>query len=323
MSNITHRNPNLSVPMTERNIDTNGRTMRNPNLGAITTPNVAARNFSNFAEGTVLLGKYVVTDKPPITSGEANIYVCEYDGKEYVAKVYNRRDAVNPEILEKLKALDSPYVAKIYETGEHNGMSVTILPYYKLGSLQGKRFSPKQLRRMVIPCMNKALRSLHNVGILHKDLKPANIMMLSSGKGIALIDFGISSVMDNGLSVVVTNSGWTTAYASPEALRGVYLEESDYYSFGITLYELFCGHNPYGNLSATEKARFAAIQKITYPEDMPQDLRELITGLTYNDLTNRDDLTNPNRRWTYDEVKNWLDGKAQPVPGESDRISAM
>lgn len=316
MSNATHVNPDLSPYPTGINVESVGITVQNPRSNNVNSRNEHTEDFTNFAEGTRLLGKYVVINRLPVTSGEANIYICKCDEEEYIAKIYKRKDAVKPEIMEKLKALDSPHVAKIYATGEYKGMSVTILPYYRLGSLQGKRFSLKQLKRMIIPNINDALQSLHNIGILHKDLKPANIMMLSNGKGVALIDFGISSVMDSGASVMVTKSGLTPAYASSEALHHTYLEESDYYSFGITLYELFCGHNPYENLNAEEITRYLAVQKLPYPKNMPQELQDLITGLTYNDLTNRNDLSNPNRRWTYDEVKKWLAGKKQPVPGE-------
>ena len=316
MSNITHINHNVSSPSTVINAKEDDIIAQNSRLSNATVHNYKAEDFTNFAEGTLLLGKYAVKNRLNVTSGEADIYICEYNDKEYIAKIYNREDAVKTEVIETLKLLDSPYIAKIYDTGTHDGKSIVILPYYKLGSLQGRKFNLKQLKRMVIPCVNDALRSVHNFGILHKDLKPANIMFLLDGSGVALIDFGISSVMDSNESMIVTKSGWTLAYASPEALRGVYLEESDYYSFGITLYELFCGRNPYENLNAEEVARYLAMQKLPYPDDMPQSLKDLITGLTYNDLTNRNDLDNPNRRWTYDEVKNWLDGKEQSVPGE-------
>lgn len=319
MSNATHINPNLSTSPTGINVESVGITVQNLRLNNVTSRNDRAEDFTNFAKGTILFGKYVVTNRLPVTSGEANIYICECDDEKYVAKVYKRKDAVKPEIMEKLKALDSLYVAKIYDTGEYKGMSVTILPYYGLGSLQGKRFSFKQLKRMIIPNVNDALQSLHNIGILHKDLKPANIMMLSNVKGVALIDFGISSVMNSGASIIVSESGRTPGYSAPEsaAPKYLYLEESDYYSFGITLYELFCGHMPYANFNQEEIARLLDIEDLPYPENMPQELKNLITGLTYRDLKYRNDLSNPNRRWTYDEVKKWLAGEKQPVPGKA------
>lgn len=119
MSAVTNRNPNLALPLTERNIGAGNITVQNPSLNDVTVRNTVAEDFTNFSEGTILLGKYVVTDRLPVTSGEANIYICEYDDEEYIAKIYNRKDAVKSEIVEKLKALDSPHVAKIYDTGEY------------------------------------------------------------------------------------------------------------------------------------------------------------------------------------------------------------
>lgn len=295
------------------NIEVN--TVINPSLNNVTVRNVQAEKFSDISEGTVLLEKYIVKERLKVNSGEANVFVCEYSGKEFVAKVYNRADAIKPEIIEKLQNLNSPNVAKFYDVGTFKENTVVILPYYKLGSLQGKKISFKSLKENIIPCLNEALKTLHGVGILHKDLKPANIMFLEDSKGVALIDFGISSVIDNDASLIITKSGLTFAYASPEALHNAYLEESDYYSLGITIYELYCGHAPYENLTSEEITRYMAIQKLPYPEDMPKELQDLISGLTYNDLTNRGDIENPNRRWTYEEVKNWLEGKQQPIPG--------
>ena len=117
--------------------------------------------------------------------------------------------------------------------------------------------------------------------------------------------------------MLVTKTGMTPEYSAPETFRGLFLEESDYYSFGITLYELFCGKTPYKNMSPDEIARFTSIQRIPFPADMPQELIKLILGLTYYDITNRNDPSNPNRRWTFNEVDNWLKGIEQPIPGES------
>ena len=81
--------------------------------------------------------------------------------------------------------------------------------------------------------------------IIHKDLKPSNIMLLDDNRSVAIIDFGISSVVEQGNTVLVTKTGMTPEYSAPETFRKSLFEESDYYSFGITLYELYCGYNPY------------------------------------------------------------------------------
>lgn len=271
---------------------------------------------SNLPSGTLLLEKYNVIEKMSLTTGEATLYVCEYEEKKYAAKVYSRDNAIKSDVVSALRNIRSHYVARLVDYGEYNGKPVEIMPYFKNGSIQGRKFGFKELKNNIIPCINEGLCVLHNAGIIHKDLKPANIMLNDDGKSVAIIDFGISSFETNGNTVIVTKTGMTPEYSAPESYRGLFLEESDYYSFGITLYELFCGQSPYRGLSAEEIAKYTSIQRIPLSSDIPQELKELITALTYHDITGRNEKKNPNRRWTYQEVKNWCSGKKQPIPGE-------
>ena len=342
MNNKTQINRDTSG-ITNINRDTNGITNINRDLSGLTNINqetmsdeminkavVSFKNVNNILNeianipvGTILLDKYIIKQKLTVTSGEATLYISEYKNQDYVAKIYHREAAIKDEIIKALKKIDSPYVAKLYETGNYKGMPVEILPYYEKGSLQGKKFPLETLKSTIIPCVNEALQTLHKVGIIHKDLKPANIMMLNDSSEVAVIDFGVSSIMNDGLTVKLTRSGLTPDYSAPEALHDAFLEESDYYSFGITLYELFTGHLPYEDLSNVERARYVVLQNIPFPDDMPVDLKNLITALTYNDITHRNETNNPNRRWTYEEIKNWLEGKEQPIPGEEPKVKSL
>ena len=227
MSNKTEINPNINA--TVINSEVGQATAINPNLVAPSTKLVA---------GTLLAGKYELVEPLSVSTGEADLYVCKYDGKEYVAKVYRRQRAVKPEVITVLKSISSPYVASLFDTGTHNNLPFEVLPYYKNGSLQGRQFSMNELKKTIIPCINEALRVLHQNDIIHKDLKPSNIMLLDDNKSVAIIDFGISSVVEQGNTVLVTKTGMTPEYSAPETFRNLFLEESDYYSFGITLYEL-------------------------------------------------------------------------------------
>jgi serine/threonine protein kinase len=224
--------------------------------------------------------------------------------------------AVKAEIINKLIKMDSPYVSRVFATGDFNGYPVEILPYYKYGSLQNKKFSYMELKKHIIPSLNEGLNVLHSAGIIHKDLKPSNIMLNDNQIDVAIIDFGISSVRDASNTVVVTSTGMTPEYSAPETFRSLFLNESDYYSLGITIYELFCGRTPYRGMTAEEIEKYVAIQNIPYPEEMPDDLKNLISALTYNDITNRKNKSNPNRRWGYDEVKKWCGGEKLTIPGE-------
>lgn len=266
--------------------------------------------------GTVLCSKYRVVEKMQVTTGEADLYICTFQSKRYVAKVYRRAVAIKAEVAEQLKRLSSPYVAKIFETTKYGGASVEILPYYTRGSLQGKTFTYDQLRSHIIPCLNEGLKALHDANIIHKDLKPSNIMITDDQQSVALIDFGISSMTETGNTVVVTKTGMTPEYSAPETFKGLFLSQSDYYSLGITLYELFCGKTPYNKLTTEEIEQYISIQRIPFPKDMPTELQELIKALTYYDISNRRDKNNPNRRWGYEEVSKWLSGAKQTIPGE-------
>ncbi len=313
MSNTTVINPNIS-----------NSTVINSEIGQATAinPSLIQASATKISAGTVLAGKYEVVEALSASTGEADLYICRYNDSEYVAKVYRRQRAVKPEVITALKAIQSPYVAALFDTGVYNNLPFEILPYYKNGSLQGKTFTLEELKSTIIPCINEALHVLHQNDIIHKDLKPSNIMFLNDNKRVSIIDFGISSVTEDGNTVIVTKTGMTPEYSAPETFKNLFLEESDYYSFGITLFELYCGYTPYKNMNAEEIAQFTAVQRIPFPKDMPQELQDLISGVTYFDITNRNKKSNPNRRWTYEEVSNWCKGKKQVVPGEGSGFAA-
>ena len=308
MSNETMINPinNSNSTVINSELQPNNATVINQELN----------EGSNLSIGSVLGGKYIIENKLQVVSGEADLYICDYLGKKYVAKVYRRKISVKQEVIDKLKQINSPYVAKLFDTGTVNGMSFEILPYYKNGSVQGKKFTYNELKNNIIPCINEGLNALHSKDIVHKDLKPSNIMLNDDGRSVSIIDFGISSVFESGSTVIITKTGMTPEYSAPETFRGAFLDESDYYSFGVTVCELFCGYSPYANMSQEEIAQYVSIQRIPMPENMPAELSDFINALTYYDITNRNNKANPNRRWTYEEVKNWCDGIKQTIPGE-------
>ena len=311
MSNKTEINPIINA------------TVVNSEIGQATAINKdVVLESSKIASGSVIAEKYKVIEPLSVSTGEADLYICEYMDTEYVVKIYRRQRAVKSEVIEVLKSINSPFVASLFDTGIYNNMPFEVLPYYRNGSLQGKKYSFADLKNSIIPCINEALRILHRNNIIHKDLKPSNIMLMDDGKSVAIIDFGISSVVDEGNTVLVTKTGMTPEYSAPETFRNLFLEESDYYSFGITLYELFCGYTPYKNMNAEEIAQYTAIQRIPFPKDMPKELQDLISGVTYFDITNRNKKENPNRRWTYEEVSNWCNGTKQVIPGEGNEIAS-
>ena len=298
----------------------NDRTMLNPSLQVPrpddqTVLNTATIQAEGLRPGMKLKNGITILKKMDVTSGEADLYLCDYEGKKLVLKHYRQAQSLKKEVMEALKSIRSEYVARVYSVGTFLERNYEIDAYFPLGSLEGKKVPYETIKSKIIPQLNEGLHVLHEKGLLHKDLKPSNIMLRTQQYDIALIDFGISSILENNSTVLLTQTGMTPQYAAPETMQGMFMEESDYYSMGITLCALFQGHSPFHGMDAQQISRFIAIQRLPLPEEMPSDLQDLILGLTYIDVTNRNDKSNPNRRWTYDEVKKWIAGEHQPVPG--------
>src|SRR5574344_1356927 len=265
---------------------------------------------------------YLVLDKLSTSSGEADLYKVQdlRNKSECVLKLYRRKDAVKAEILNKLAVIHNPNIASLLDKGVIQEFPYIVIPFYSNNSLgsyveQGIRFSLDELKGLIIPSIAEGLKVLHDEGIIHKDLKPSNLMVSNDEQHIVLIDFGISSVT-NGNTVVVTQTGKSPFYSAPETNTGLFLADSDYYSLGITLYELATGYTPYQNINIENLAGFQQIQKIPFPKEFDPELKDLIEGLTYKDITNRNDKANPNRRWGYEEIQKWLKGEKQQIPGQ-------
>ncbi len=145
MDNRTEINSQLNAA--EMNLEAGQATVVNPHMA----------ESSKLQAGTILAGKYEIVKSLSVSTGEADLYICKYADKEYVAKVYRRQRAVKPEVITVLKSIDSSYVASIYETGEYNHLPFVILPSYKKGRLHGKTNSLHVLTQVIIPCINDGL----------------------------------------------------------------------------------------------------------------------------------------------------------------------
>jgi serine/threonine-protein kinase len=116
----------------------------------------------------------------------------------------------------------------------------------------------------------RALEAAHRRGILHRDVKPANILCTASGQW-KLADFGVAHVPDSSMTITGQFLG-TPAYAAPEALAlGQFSEQSDVFSAAITLVEALSGEKLRGNATLSEMVRRSA-DAIELPPSVPPDL---------------------------------------------------
>jgi serine/threonine protein kinase len=149
-----------------------------------------------------------------------------------------------------LAGLAHPHIVKIYDDGEFEGLPYLIMEYLPGGTMKrwtGKPISYVEAARKLAP-IARALEYAHQKGVLHRDIKPGNILIDQSGQPM-LTDFGIAKILDTSESTGLTATGvgiGTPEYMAPEQGMGNQVDaRSDIYALGVVFYELVTGRKPY------------------------------------------------------------------------------
>src|SRR5215217_4668586 len=161
-----------------------------------------------------------------------------------------RREAQNA------AALNHPAIVAVYDTGEEHGPSGEALPYIIMEFVNGRtlkevlaaegRLMPRRALEICAD-MCAALEFSHRHGIIHRDIKPGNVMLTQTGQ-VKVMDFGIARALASGATTMTQTSAviGTAQYLSPEQARGESVDaRSDVYSMGCLLYELVTGAPPF------------------------------------------------------------------------------
>lgn len=132
-----------------------------------------------------------------------------------------------------------------------------------------------------------AMLYLHENRILHRDLKPQNILL--KGNTIKICDFGFAKKMSASINFLESIKG-TPLYIAPEIMNSKpYTHKVDVWSFGIILYELFVGGPPFYASNIPSLRPKILFDNVKFPPDMPASLRELIDGMLQKCPTKRYD----------------------------------
>ena len=219
--------------------------------------------------------------------GMGDIYAAEDRqlGRKVAIKVLAERFASDANVRERFKreALTAarlsgdPHIVTIYDVGEWNGRPFIVMELLPGGTLADR------LRRGAVPGPQAldwleqaagAIDAAHAKGIVHRDVKPANLLFNARGQ-VVVGDFGIARVLDEttgGMTATGTILG-TSGYLSPEQARG---EEataaSDIYSLGVVAYELLTGKRPFQRPTATAEAAAHIHEPIPPATGLARDL---------------------------------------------------
>ncbi|MBN1940136.1 MAG: protein kinase [Candidatus Aminicenantes bacterium] len=144
--------------------------------------------------------------------------------------------------------LSHPHIATIFEVGRDEDLTFIAMQYIPGRSLrkkleEGERFAPDEAVRLILPLLG-ALGYAHRQGIVHRDVKPDNILIDVEGRPV-LVDFGIATIESANITKTRMTSA-TPAYMSPELiLEGEVDHRTDLFSLGIILFELIAGRRPF------------------------------------------------------------------------------
>jgi serine/threonine protein kinase len=150
--------------------------------------------------------------------------------------------------------LKHEHILPLFEFGEDQGRLFLVTPYIEGGTLahrlQSGPLSLAEVRQLFVPLV-QAVAYIHRRGVIHRDLKPTNIL-LDEDDGqiyVRLIDFGIASIQGSMASPPLTTAGTevgTIAYMAPERLSGIAAPSNDIFSLGVILYQMLTGYLPTG-----------------------------------------------------------------------------
>jgi DNA-binding response OmpR family regulator len=157
--------------------------------------------------------------------------------------------------FEAIAALDHPSIIDLFDYGIHEGVEYLAMEYFPCGDLKARLQNPLTADEAVafLREIARSLKVVHEAGLIHRDLKPPNVMLRDDGS-VVLIDFGLARSLLSGDGSTRTGVlRGSPYYMSPEQAQGEVLDaRTDLYSMGVMLYEMLAGKKPYLGASAID-----------------------------------------------------------------------
>ena len=268
-----------------------------PNFRTSISPEITPATLEDFKQLKVLgqgsFGKVILVKNEK----DDKLYAMKILDKKYIVK---RKQVSHTQteraLLEKLK---HPFIVRLNYAFQDSKKLYFLTEFLQGGELffhlrRNSGYKEKAVRFYMCQIL-LALEYMHNNNYIYRDLKPENILIDKEGN-IKLTDFGLSKIMPKEEKITYTMCG-TAEYLAPEILFGKgYDKTCDWFSFGVVLFEMFCGYHPFKS-KGTKIDPKIYLRKTYIPEKVGKTARDLIEKLFVND---------PKKRLGYnsaDEVK--------------------
>jgi eukaryotic-like serine/threonine-protein kinase len=271
--------------------------------------------------GTVLAGRYEILEMLG-EGGMGTVYKArDRELTRTVALKVIRRDLVrNPAIVERFKQelrlshhVTHKNVIRIYDLGEGEGVKFITMEYIEGKDLrtlirEKKKFTPEETAN-VIQQVCQALDAAHSVGVIHRDLKPQNIMQDGSGR-ILVMDFGLARTLQgDGMTQTGALVG-TVEYMSPEQALGKQLDQrSDIFALGLIFYELLTGNKPFVAESDIASLVKRTQERATPVSDVDRQIPAALSGIVSKCLERNPAARFASIQELAEEIEVWQGGR--------------
>ena len=210
------------------------------------------------------------------------------DDQEFLVKFKKEAEAV--------ASLSHPNIVNVYDVGEDGKVHYIVMEYVDGQNLKEIIQDEGRLEEYtaldIAKQIARALSAAHRNGIIHRDIKPHNILISKDGRQVKVADFGIAKAVS---SSTMTNMGsviGSVHYISPEQAKGKHLtSNADLYSLGIVLYEMIIGRVPFSGDSPISIALKHINEDIAFTEEdkinIPNSVRTIISKMTQKEPANR------------------------------------
>jgi len=195
-----------------------------------------------------------------------------------------------------LAALDHPNIVHLYNFGQENGSFVLAMQYVRGKTwerliLENKRLDWATTCRITIDVL-KALEYAHGRGVVHRDMKPSNVLVRESDGAATVMDFGIAKMTTSTKLTAEGQTMGTVRYMSPEQVRGQEVDlRTDLYSLGATMYESLVGDTPFDGSTHFEimTKHLSELPKApsTHGIEMPREVEDAIMRSLAKKATDR------------------------------------
>ena len=276
-----------------------GRFMQHP-VGLIpdesAQPDDTITRPAHFIAG-LLVGQYRIESKLG-EGGMSTVYLAlDTKLQRHVAIKFLSDDLADAEARRRFQreaqmasSLNHPHIVTVYDIGEFEGRQYLVTEYVDGGTLKDwvkdKQRTPKEVAELLTGVAD-GLAAAHQAGILHRDIKPMNILVARNGYA-KLADFGLAKLAEDGRIDLAARSPegptrpglilGTIAYMSPEQASGQPLDSrSDIFSFGVVLYEMLSGRRPFGGQTDLEVLKTIIHGELPpLSEEVPEAYRNVV-----------------------------------------------